>query len=86
MIDPGLDPDKILQQLEHQQLKPTAILNTHGHADHIAGNAAVKEAYPTCPLIIGHGDAEKLTNPVKNLSAGFGVGLTSPPAERTVRE
>ena len=86
VIDPGLDPDKILEQLRHLQLNPTAILNTHGHADHIAGNAAVKEAYPNCPLIIGHGDVEKLTDPVKNLSAGFGVGLTSPPADRTVRE
>ena len=86
VIDPGLDPDKILEQLRHSQLNPTAILNTHGHADHIAGNAAVKEAYPNCPLIIGHGDADKLTDPVKNLSAGTGVSLTSPPADRTVRE
>jgi len=86
VIDPGLEPDKILEQLKNQQLIPTAILNTHGHADHIAGNAAVKGAYPTCPLIIGHDDADKLTDPVKNLSAGFGVGLTSPPADRTVRE
>jgi glyoxylase-like metal-dependent hydrolase (beta-lactamase superfamily II) len=86
VIDPGLEPDNILQQLKLQQLTPTAILNTHGHADHIAGNAALKEAYPACPLIIGHGDADKLTDPVKNLSAGFGVGLTSPPADRTVRE
>ena len=86
VIDPGLEPEKILRQLELHQLTPAAILNTHGHADHIAGNAALKGAYPACPLIIGHGDADKLTDPIKNLSAGFGVGLTSPPADRTVRE
>jgi len=86
VIDPGLEPEKILLQLKHLQLMPAALLNTHGHADHIAGNAALKEAYPTCPLIIGQGDEEKLTDSAKNLSANFGVGLTSPPADRTVRE
>ena len=86
VVDPGLEPEKILLQLKRHRIAPMAILNTHGHADHIAGNAALKEAYPTCPLIIGHGDVDKLTDPVKNLSAGFGVGLTSPPADRSVRE
>ena len=37
-------------------------------------------------MLIGHGDASKLTDPVGNLSAGFGVPLVSPPADRTVRE
>lgn len=86
IIDPGMEPDKILQQLDERQLTPAAILNTHGHGDHIAGNATLKQRWPDCPLIIGHGDADKLTDPVGNLSAGFGVGMVSPPADRTVRE
>src|SRR5580658_2538349 len=59
VVDPGFDPERILEFLDHQRLLPAVILNTHGHSDHIAGNAALKERWPDCPLIIGHGDAVK---------------------------
>src|SRR5206468_9703603 len=61
-----------------------ALLNTHGHADHIAGNASIKQAAPDAPLIIGRNEARLLTDPEANLSAPFGVPLTSPPADRLV--
>jgi glyoxylase-like metal-dependent hydrolase (beta-lactamase superfamily II) len=84
VIDPGMEPGKILAHLEGRQLTPAAILNTHGHSDHIAGNGALKERWPDCPLVIGAREARKLTDPRLNLSADFGFGLTSPPADRTV--
>ncbi len=37
-------------------------------------------------MVIGAGDAEKLTDPQKNLSARFGVPITSPPADQFVKE
>jgi len=86
IVDPGLEPERIIEQVEAGGWAPAAILNTHGHADHIAGNAAMKERWPECPLIIGAGDASKLGDPVGNLSAGYGIQLISPPADRTVRE
>jgi glyoxylase-like metal-dependent hydrolase (beta-lactamase superfamily II) len=86
IIDPGFEPELILAAIRDARLTPVAILNTHGHSDHIAGNAAMKSQWPTCPLIIGHGDAVKLEDPHQNLSAPFGVSLRSPPADRTVRE
>lgn len=86
VIDPGFDPPAILELLAEQILTPAAILLTHGHADHIAGNSTLKERWPACPIIIGHGDASKLTDPVGNLSAGYGFQLVSPPADQTVRE
>ena len=86
VIDPGIDPDAILSSLHEQQLKPAAILNTHGHADHIAGNGALKAAFPDCPLIIGAGDAYKLTDPQANLSANYGINLISPEADLLVHE
>jgi hydroxyacylglutathione hydrolase len=85
VFDPGLDPDAILAFLRDQELIPAAILNTHGHADHIAGNAALKEAFPDAPLIIGAGDAAMLSDAEANLSAGFGLAVVSPAADRTVR-
>lgn len=86
VVDPGLEPEKILAYLDGHGLVPAAILNTHGHADHIGGNAALKERWPDCPLVIGAGDAAKLTDPAENLSAAFGMGLVSPAADVTVRD
>jgi glyoxylase-like metal-dependent hydrolase (beta-lactamase superfamily II) len=86
VIDPGLEPEAILEALQQRGLQVAAILNTHGHADHIAGNAAMKEAFPNAPLLIGRGDAPMLTDPWANLSAGFGIALTSPPADRLLAE
>ncbi len=81
VIDPGLQPKQIIETIESHQLTPVALLNTHGHSDHIAGNAALKERWPDCPLLIGEAEAEKLLDPNQNLSALFGFSLTSPPAD-----
>lgn len=86
VFDPGFDPDAILDYLRQHSLTPAAILCTHGHSDHIAGNAALKREWPEVPLVIGVGDAPKLTDPRGNLSAMFGASLISPPADRTVDE
>lgn len=86
VVDPGLEPDKILAHLDAANLAPAAILCTHGHSDHIAGNASIKDRWPDCPLLIGAGDAYKLTDPEANLSAPFGLPFVSPPADATVGE
>jgi glyoxylase-like metal-dependent hydrolase (beta-lactamase superfamily II) len=41
-IDPGADADRILSEAEQEGLKIVNIVNTHGHGDHTAGNAALK--------------------------------------------
>jgi glyoxylase-like metal-dependent hydrolase (beta-lactamase superfamily II) len=86
VIDPGLEPQLILDFLGERGLTPAVILNTHGHADHIGGNAAVKAAFPEAPLIIGASEQHLLTDADANLSAPFGLPVTSPPADRVVRE
>jgi hydroxyacylglutathione hydrolase len=86
VIDPGLEPEKILGHLERQRLVPAAILNTHGHSDHVGGNAAMKKRWPDCPLVIGAADAAKLTDPWLNLSANFGTSLVSPAADVTLND
>ena len=85
VFDPGFDADQIIGHIEQRQLTLAAILNTHGHADHIAGNAALKKRYPDCPLVIGSREASKLTDPMENLSGTYGIALTSPPADRQVQ-
>lgn len=85
IVDPGFEPDKIVEAVKANALVPVAILNTHGHSDHIAGNAEMKRVWPDIPLVIGHGDEYKLTDPQGNLSAQYGLNLVSPPADETVK-
>ena len=86
VIDPGLDPNLVLDLLLEHHLRPAAILNTHGHADHIAGNGPLKKAFPGTPLIIGTNETQLLSDPKANLSSLFGFDIISPPADRTVSE
>ena len=84
VIDPSFDTQPILQYLTRNELTVSAILNTHGHTDHIVGNKDIKSQFPQAPLVIGAGDAPKLTDPQLNLSASYGLGIVSPPADQTV--
>ena len=84
IVDPGFDAQTILDLLQHEGKSPAAILNTHGHVDHIAGNAALKRAHPQAPLIIGRGDAVMLDDPHRNLSQASGTPVVSPSADRLV--
>ena len=82
IVDPSFDVPSIARVVEHERLTVAAIVNTHGHADHIAGNAAMLRAFPAAPLLIGRHDAPLLTDPERNLSAQFGIPMVSPPADR----
>jgi len=86
IVDPGFQPQRIIQHIEAAGLTPTHILLTHGHVDHIAGNQALKERWPQIPLLIGRGDAHMLTDAVANLSGLSGLAITSPPADRLLEE
>src|SRR5262245_42202445 len=81
-----MEPELIAECLLANGLTPSAILNTHGHADHIAGNQEMKRQWPDAPLMIGEHDAAMLTDAVLNLSAPFGMPMTSPPADRVLKE
>jgi len=86
VFDPGFDDDEVLRYLADRGLTPAAILNTHGHIDHIAGNKAVKTRFPDAPLVVGEGDAIKLVDAMQNLSGVYGIPIVSPAADRVVRE
>jgi len=81
VVDPGMEPDKIFEHLEAHGLTAAAIAITHGHSDHIAGNTAIKQRFPDCRIVIGRGDASKLTDGNENLSIPFGFEILSPAAD-----
>ncbi len=85
IIDPGSEAEIILERIRKLDLNVDAIINTHGHGDHIGGNREMKEALDK-PIVIGRHDAELLTDPWKNMSAQFGMPTTSPPADKLLDE
>jgi len=89
VIDPGFDrddeADKVLKMIDQNGLRVKYIVNTHGHSDHTAGNGIMKKA-TGAPILIHEDDAIMLTNVAKTLSRIFGLRVTSPPADRTLRD
>jgi len=44
IIDPGDEPEKILEEIKRVDAKPKYIINTHYHYDHTQANKRIKEA------------------------------------------
>jgi len=65
IIDPGDDPDKIKSVLARYKLKPSLIINTHGHIDHIGADDRFGVS-----IYIHKKDLDFLGDPNSNLS-GF---------------
>lgn len=81
VIDPGGDYDKIKKIIDQAGLKPKAVINTHGHGDHIGANKEFG-----APVWIHSLDADFLTDPSKNLSGAFGFSLKTKTASRLLED
>jgi glyoxylase-like metal-dependent hydrolase (beta-lactamase superfamily II) len=85
VIDPGGDPTTIMKVVNSEKIKVKYIINTHGHIDHIGGNAKIKELTGAEILIHGN-DAKMLTSSVANYSLLMGRSITSPAADRLLKD
>jgi glyoxylase-like metal-dependent hydrolase (beta-lactamase superfamily II) len=77
IIDPGCNNRTEQLQLEsyisENKLKPTALINTHFHIDHILGNHFVCETYNLVPT--GHKEGEHFWDTAKEYGSMYGITL-----------
>src|SRR5262249_37393499 len=55
VVDPGGDPDRIMDVVRHYDLDVRALVHTHAHLDHIAATRDIKEA-TGAPIRLHAGD------------------------------
>jgi len=78
LIDPAGENEKILSAIKKTDARIKYILNTHGHADHVVGNAGMKSAL-SVPVCMHEADDDFFSDPaIRELSIKE-LGL--PPAD-----
>ncbi|MGH1366281.1 MAG: MBL fold metallo-hydrolase [Calditrichia bacterium] len=84
LIDACEDYPSILNTISENNLELVYLINTHGHADHMAGNRAILEA--TGAKLLAHPKAVSLLlDPKLNLSVMM-TPVTSPEPDRLLEE
>ncbi|MBU6422816.1 MAG: MBL fold metallo-hydrolase, partial [Chloroflexi bacterium] len=78
VVDPSVGEKEVLEAVRHEGLRVLAILNTHGHIDHVYSNASLKEA-TAARLAIHRLDAYRLEAVTRH-------GDVLPPAPRAVAD
>ena len=87
VIDPGDNGEEILRIIDELEINVKYILNTHGHADHIGANKAIKDRTDG-KLLIHEDDLNMLTDNKENLSAFLDPDepLLSPNADKVLKD
>jgi len=75
IIDPAGEPDKILSVLSAENLTARFVLNTHGHADHILANNALKKRL-SVPICMHRDDVDFISDAGIQEALSRELGLT----------
>ena len=71
LVDPGDEAGRIAEACRLRELKPSAILLTHGHFDHIGAVPGLLDIYGDIPVYAYEKEALLLSDAEMNLSAHF---------------
>ena len=86
VIDPAGEPERILALIKEKSAHITLILNTHGHADHVQANEALKRA-SGAPVCMHAEDDLFFTDPERRERIEHELGLPpAPPADRLLAD
>lgn len=85
MVDPAGAKSEVLEFLKEHDLALQAIINTHGHADHILGNAWFKEQTKV-PLWIHSRDQAYLQDDSLSLATWLGIDMPQVQADRLLED
>ncbi len=80
LVDPAAPSQELLDWIGELRLSVPLIVNTHGHGDHIGGNAWFKQAL-NAKVLIHPADAPLLTDNRRNFSEYMGYSLKLDPPE-----
>ena len=72
VVDPGDNAQMLADTIEKEQLKPMAVLLTHGHLDHAGAAEALAEKFDI-KIYIHESEKETLQDSRMNLTAAFGA-------------
>ncbi len=77
-IDPGDEPERLIQFAREHQVKPAAIINTHGHLDHTGAVSALKQEFGI-PFYLHNNESAILASSEASYAL-FGLPVQSAPA------
>jgi len=86
IVDAGLGAEELIAFLGEREIRPVAVVLTHGHIDHIAGVGLLRESYQGLKVLIHELDAEMLSQPAANLSGLMGRPFAAEPADILLKD
>ena len=86
IVDPGVDPQPLLDLVRREGLAPSAILLTHAHYDHIGGVDEVERAFGRLPIRLHEAERAFCETPLLNLSMFGGRPITCRSPDATLSD